>query len=337
MLKNSIKFKKAVAISFGRNYKEILRIQEEVVDSLSPDEVLIKNSFAGVNASDLNMMAGQYLADKKTPFDLGFEFTGEVVATGEAVKNLKAGDKVIGIKTGGGYREYVTLKESDAIPVPEATPQAMSLITVGLAASIGLSVVGEMTKGDIVLITAAAGGVGNIAVQLAKQAGCHVIATCSSADKVSMLRELGADRIINYKEESLEQVLTNEYPAGINLVFENVGGEVFDVCVANLATRGRLVICGFISEYQQQEPVRVTSPRIYHKLLWKSASVRGYLYSDYPELIPQHLQHLMGLLHDGKLDVKIDPVRFEGVEAVIDAMDHLHNGRNKGKVVISYK
>jgi NADPH-dependent curcumin reductase CurA len=335
MLTNPITFKKAVATALGRNYNDTIAIQEETLTSLAPDELLIKNKFAGVNASDLNMMAGLYFADAQLPFDLGFEFAGEVAAVGSEVENFKVGQPVIGIKTGGGYREYVTMKAAEVIPVPEATPQAMSLITVGLAASIGLKKVGEMSTGETVLVTAAAGGTGNIAVQLAKLAGNHVIATCSTDEKVEMLKELGCDRVINYKKEDLDEVLTKEYPQGINIVFENVGGQTFDTCVKHLAVLGRLLVCGFVSEYQQNEPSQITSPRIYHQLLWKSASVRGFLFSHYPELIPQHLQEMMGLMAEGKLKVQIDPTEFKGVENLPKAMDHLFEGKNKGKVVLS--
>jgi hypothetical protein len=113
-----------------------------------------------------------------------------------------------------------------------------------------------MKSQEVVLVTAAAGGTGHIAVQLAKLAGNHVIGTCSSEAKAQLLRELGCDREINYRTEDLDRVLKQEYPKGINLVFDCVGKEVFDTCVDNLAVRGRLVAIGFISEYAKN-PERV--------------------------------------------------------------------------------
>jgi hypothetical protein len=111
-----------------------------------------------------------------------------------------------------------------------------------------------------------------------------------------------------------------------------VGGQLFDTCVNHLAKLGRVIICGFVSEYLQQDTV--TAPRIYHQLLWKSASIRGFLFSDFPEQIPTHLQKLIGLLTEGKLKVSIDSKKFKGVDSILDAMDYLYSGSNNGRVVV---
>lgn len=328
-----ITYHKLEAVAISRSYRESIAIREVPLEAPTEQEVLIKNHYAGVNASDVNLIAGQYFADATVPYDLGFEFTGEVVAVGSAVTKHKVGDTVMGIKIGGGYREYVTLNEAEAIPVPEASPQLMSLLTVGLAASIGLEHVGEMKRDETILITAASGGVGHLAVQLAKQAGNHVIGTCGSAAKAQFLTSLGCDRVINYRQERVDEVLTQEYPNGIHLVFENVGGALFDTSVKHLAKLGRLIICGFVSEYTNGAQT-VNAPRIYHQLLWKSASVRGFLYSDFPELIPQHLGKLIQLMTQQQISVQIDSKAFVGLESVVEAMDYLYQGKNTGRVVV---
>lgn len=117
-----------------------------------------------------------------------------------------------------------------------STPEVMTIVVSGLTAAIGLEVVGEIKTGDVVLVTAA-GGTGHCAVQLALQAGAHVIGTCRSPAKVKFLQQLGCDRAINYCEENLAQVLKTEYPQGVDLVYESVGRELFDICVENLAKR----------------------------------------------------------------------------------------------------
>ncbi|MGB3588442.1 MAG: zinc-binding dehydrogenase [Tunicatimonas sp.] len=325
-------YQKLQAEAFSNKYREVVAIQEVALEEPVEEEVLIKNHFAGVNASDVNLIAGRYFADAPLPIDLGFEFIGKVQAVGSKVKHLKTGDAVMGIQAGGGYREYVTLPAAQAIPVPEVSAEVMSMLTVGLAASIGLDIVGEMKSNETVLVTAAAGGTGHIAVQLAKLAGNHVIGTCGSSEKADLLTSLGCDRVINYKEEDVDEVLSTEYPDGINLVFENVGGKLFDTCVNHVAKLGRIVVCGFVSEYLQKETV--TSPRIYHQLLWKSASIRSFLFSDFPEQIPTHLQKLIGLISEGKLNVTIDPKKFKGIDCVVEAMDYLYSGSNNGRVVV---
>ena len=106
-------------------------------------------------------------------------------------------------------------------------------------ASLALEQTGEIKSGQTVLVTAAAGGTGVFAVQLAKLAGCHVIGTCSSSDKVSLLKSLGCDRVVNYKTESLHDVLKKEYPRGIDVVYESVGGEIFNTAARHLAIHGK--------------------------------------------------------------------------------------------------
>jgi NADPH-dependent curcumin reductase CurA len=221
------------------------------------------------------------------------------------------------------------------IKIPQCSPEYLSVSVAGLTASIGLYEAGDMGSGETVLITAAAGGVGNWCVQLAKLAGNHVIGTCSTQEKAQELKSLGCDRVVVYSEEALDDVLAAEYPDGINLIFEQVGGETFDTCVDHLATRGRMLICGFISEYMggTQE---ITAPRIYHKLLWKSAQIRAFLYKDWPDQIAGHLEKLIEQVACGHIKPLLDPTVFEGIDSAADALEYLHSGQNTGKVVVRY-
>lgn len=333
-------YKKLVARQFSRDFRAATEVATEPIPTPEANQIVVRNLYAGVNASDVNITAGVYFADANTPFDLGVEALGEITAVGENVTHLKVGDHVLTGLLGGGYREYFALDAAMAIPVPEATPEIMTLIVSALTASIGLRVVGEMKDGhtdtpEVVLVTAAAGGTGQYVVQIAKQAGHHVIGTCSTDEKVEYLRSIGCDRPINYKKEDLHEVLKAEYPNGVNLVFESVGGAIFDACVDNLAKHGRLVICGFISEYTSGTQT-VTAPRIYHKLLWQSATVRGFLFSDFVEHVPAHVQMVMEDYFAGKLTATVDPEPFVGIEAIADAVEYMHAGKNCGKVVIRY-
>ncbi len=203
----------------------------------------------------------------------------------------------------------------------------------GISALLALEKVGEMKSNEVVLVTAAAGGTGHIAVQLAKLAGNHVIGTCGSQAKAELLQKLGCDRIINYRSENLNQVLKNEYPNGINLVFDCIGKQVFDTCVENLAIRGRLVVVGFISEYGK-DLEQVTQPRIYHKLFWKAASVRGFLMPLYQEYAAEARDRLLNLFYTNQLKVAIDPTQFHGIESIPTAVEYLLSGENCGKVVV---
>lgn len=329
-------FKKLVANSFSRNFRSVAEVVERELVDPGDGEVLVKNHFGGVNASDINISGGAYFSNAKFPYDLGCESAGEVVAVGQDVKDFQVGDLVVSPYLGSAYTEYLYREPSRLVKVPNVSPGAMSAINSGCTASIGLEVVGEMSSGETILVTAAAGGVGNWAVQLAKRAGNHVIGTCSTQAKADRLKVLGCDRVVLYRDEDLDTVLKNEYPDGIDLIFEQVGQAMFDTCVDNVARRGRILICGFISEYQDG-PQEILAPRIYHKLLWKSAQLRGFLFSDWPDRFHEHLARNMQLIEDGLVDPQIDPQAFVGVDGAVDAVEYLHSGGNTGKVVVKYR
>ncbi len=298
---------------------------------------LLLPQFAGINAGfDTLVCRGNVSYVHLTPpFDLGVEAVGEVVAIGDHVKDFQVGDAVVTTVRGGGYREYQAINANLAIKVREATPEVLTLMPTGVSALVALEQVGEMKSQEVVLVTAAAGGTGHIAVQLAKLAGNHVIGTCGSDAKGELLRELGCDRIINYRTQNLNQVLNQEYPNGVNLVFECVGKQVFDTCVDHLAVRGRLVVVGFVSEYVKNIE-QVTQPRIYHKLFWKAASVRGFLMPLYKEYMVEARDRLLNLFYTDKLKVAVDSTPFHGIESIPAAVEYLLSGQNCGKVVVRF-
>ncbi|MEM6785448.1 MAG: quinone oxidoreductase family protein [Bacteroidota bacterium] len=325
--------RKLVATTLTPQFREAAALVEEPLPTPGPGEVLIRNIVAGINASDVNVAAGRYTPGAEPPVDLGFEAAGEVVAVGEGVEHLAVGDFAATSLLGGGFRTHQVVKAKLAIPVPAATPEVLSILVSGLTASIALETQGDLKAGETVLVTAAAGGTGQYAVQLAKRAGCRVLGTCSTDAKADLLRSLGCDRPIPYKTENLKAVLKKEAPKGLDVVYESVGGRMFDTALRALAVHGRLIAIGFIGEYVDG-PERVTDVRVYHRLLAKSASVRGFFLPHFPRLFRPHMERLFGLVQSGEFQVAIDPVRFDGLEAVPDAVEHLHSGQSQGKVVV---
>lgn len=209
----------------------------------------------------------------------------------------------------------------------------MGLLTSGLTASIALAETGRMTKNEKVLVTAAAGGAGQIAVQLAKLAGNHVIGTCSSDDKVNMLKSMGCDRVINYKKEDFKKVMKQEYPQGVDIVFESVGGQFFDICLKSLAVRGRLIVIGTLSTYTAAGGMQGDKVDTL-KLLGTSRTVAGFFMPAYSSLYGQHMQQMTTLLNENKLKVLLDDGGLKGIEQVSQAVEYLHTGKNKGKVIV---
>jgi len=194
-----------------------------------------------------------------------------------------------------------------------------------------------------VLVTAAAGGTGQFAVQLAKLAGCHVIGTCSSPDKVAFLRSIGCDRPIDYTKEKLADVLKAEYPKGVDVVYESIGGEVFQTCLNALAYKGRLIIIGFISGYESStgaSPLKIQTPALVTRLLAKSQSLRGFMLFTYAPDFPEFSAKLVKLFQEGKLICAVDNGKasttgsFRGLESIAEAVDYLFSGKNIGKIVV---
>lgn len=337
----------------------------------------------GINASDINFTAGKYTPGLKPPFDAGFESLGEVLAVGPSVgsgsgSGIKVGQFVV-TTSYGAFAEFQILRASQVFPVPDLDPKYLPLLVSGLTASIALEAAGEMKQVGVngetrktVLVTAAAGATGSFAVQLAHLAGHHVIATCSSSDKAAFLRSLGADRVVNYREENLGAVLKAEYPRGIDIVYESVGGDMFATAVKHLAVRGKCVIIGFLSGYQDQsgwkgapastaaragkggnagaasaassssssegdkQKPSAPSPPLPALLLGKSASVRGFFLNDYRSDFKRHLAILSSLIAQGKLQSVVDEGSrgFRGLEAIPQAIDYLYQSKNTGKIFV---
>lgn len=330
-------YKKLVAKQFSLDFQSAIAIEAVPIPTPNADEILIRNKFAGINAGfDTLLCQGSIpYVNLTPPFDLGVEAVGEVVAIGDAVQDFQVGDAVATTGRGGGYREYQVIPAPLAFKVSEAIPEILTLMPTGISALVALEQAGEMKSQETVLVTAAAGGTGHIAVQLAKLAGNRVIGTCGSDAKAHLLQQLGCDRIINYHQEDLDSVLRQEYPNGVDLVFDCVGGTVFDTCVEHLAVRGRLVSVGFISEYATVPQV-VPQPRIYHKLFWKAASVRAFLMPHYADHMVTARDRLLNLFYTRQICVAINPTPFYGLESIPIAVKYLLSGKNVGKVVVQF-
>jgi len=328
-------YRKLVATSLSTDFRKAAEVVEEERPQPGPHELLVRNRYAAVNATDVNITAGRYDPNATVPMDLGVEAAGIVEAVGDQVRQVEPGDAVVTSTLGGGYREYHLVHESNAIPVPEPSPEALSIMVSGLTASIALEEVGALGHGETVMVTAAAGGTGQYAVQLAKRAGNHVIGTCSTDEKAAFLEEIGCDRPINYRTEEVDSVLAAEYPDGLDLVYEAVGGPLFDTCVEHLGRHGRLLSIGYVSEYQDG-PEKVTRERIYTDLIAKSASIRGFFLPHFASHFEAHMKKLMQRQRSGALDVRIDDQMFEGVAAIPDAVEYLQSGESMGKVVVRF-
>lgn len=329
-------YRKVILTRFGEDFRACTDIVETPWRDPGEDEVVVRNIYAGVNGVyDYNMMrnAVDYIT-VEPPCDLGIEVVGRIAAVGRNVTGVKEGDAVATWKLGNGYRDYQVTSVDRLYKIREPSPEILTLIPTGVSGVVGLEQAGEMTRGETVAVSAAAGGLGHIVLQWAKLAGNHVIGLAGGAAKCALLRELGCDRAIDYHAEDVGGVLKAEYPRGLDIAYDSVGGTIFDAFLDNLAVKGRLVISGYTSEVGKP-PRFEPAPRPWTKLYFKSASIRGFINPHFQEFWPDAARRLLDAHYERRIRVLVDPTPFVGLDAVPDAVAYLMAGRNRGKVVIS--
>jgi NADPH-dependent curcumin reductase CurA len=300
-----------------------------------PGEIMVRNAWCGVNGIFDTQIARNAVDYVKIapPTITGVEAIGVVEAVGEGVDGFEIGDAAATVRFGGGYREANTNAAAQFAKVPGPEREWLALASTGVSALLALDV-GETKAGETVAISAAAGGLGHFLVQLAKLRGCHVIAVCGGAKKCAFIKSLGADRVIDYRAESVGDILAAEFKDKIDVAIDTVGGGIFDAFVENLAVHGRLVAAGAAQDLEGR-PEIVTAPRIVHKLYYKGASIRGFMNGLLTERWADARQTLFDLYRAGRLAVTFDEQAFEGLPHVYDAVEHLLSGRSMGKVIVN--
>ena len=336
-------YRRVQVARLSTNFREAVEYITQPMPQPGPGEVLVRNRFVGINASDVNFTAGRYNPGTPPPFDIGFEGVGQVVKTGgDDCGDIREGDPVA-FMANGGFSEYLIVPVQRAFRLPKLDAGYVGLLVSALTASISLEKLGDLEPGKTVLITAAAGGTGQFAVQLAKAAGCDVVGTCSSDEKVQFLKDLGCDRPVNYKKEELKSVLRKEYPSGIDCIYESIGGDMFEMCVKSLAQHGNLILIGFITGYDNKLGFPMarfsTLPPV---LLQRSASVRGFFLFHYTKMWKSHFKRLSEMYASGKLKSLVDnggkgrseTGPFLGIDSIPDAVEYLYTKKSQGKIVV---
>lgn len=225
---------------------EVLQITQRPMPEAGPGEVVIRVAWAGVNRPDALQRAGLY-APPPSASDLpGLEASGEIVALGEGVGDWALGDQVCALLPGGGYAEYVTTPAAHCLPVPEGMGlrEAACLPETFFTVWSNVFLRGGLQAGERFLVHGGSSGIGTTAIQLAKAFGARVFATAGSEVKCAACRDLGADRVINYRDEDFSDVLRAE--GGANLILDMVGGDYLPRNVRALADEGRLVQIAFL-------------------------------------------------------------------------------------------
>jgi NADPH-dependent curcumin reductase len=256
---------------------------------------------------------------------------GEVVAS--RTDRYQPGDLVFGML---GWQEYALAAAGDSSltvlpPGLDPTVAIGVLGVTGMTAYFGLFDIGRPNPGDTVVVSGAAGATGSVVGQLARIEGAGtVVGIAGSAEKCAWLTdELGFDHAINYRDDNVGQQLRATCPDGIDVYFDNVGGEILDACLAHLAMKARVVLCGAISQYNEDRP---SGPRNYLNLIVKRARMEGFLILDYLERFPEAQMRMAGWVMEGKIQHREHVV--DGLEHAGDALNLLFSGGNTGKVIV---
>ncbi|TGB02778.1 NADP-dependent oxidoreductase [Halobacillus salinus] len=307
----------------------------QIVEGEKPEpkegEVLVQLLYVSVDP----YMRGR-MNDTKSyipPFALNEPMQGGVI--GEVVEShfsgLDQGDIVTGMLP---WQEFSTVKGDQLRKIdPSLGPITYSLGLLGmpgLTAYFGLMDIGQPKQGETIVVSGAAGAVGTVVAQIGKIVGCHVVGIAGSDEKTSYLKEtLGVDETINYKTENVAEALDKACPNGIDVYFDNVGGDISDAVYPRLNKFARIAQCGAIASYNVPND---QGPRMQMHLIKSSALVKGFTVGDYQDRFQEGFQHLSKWLQEGKLTYE-ETVK-EGFDNIPDAFFGLFTGENLGKQLV---
>jgi NADPH-dependent curcumin reductase CurA len=311
-----------------------VRLEEEDLPECGPGEALARVRYLSIDPTIRTWMddAPGY----RTPIGVGEVVRGAGVA--EVVQSNCAsytpGQLLFGLT---GWQDYVIADESERAltPLPAGVPPTTALglfgIT-GMTAYFGLLDVGAMREGDVVVVSGAAGATGSTVGQIAKIKGAgQVVGIAGGPEKCKfVVDELGFDAAIDYKAGDVAARLHELCPQGIDLYFDNVGGEILDACLANLAMRGRVVLCGAISGYNDRGAAK--GPVNYTALIIRRGRMQGFIILDYLDRFGEAQSEMAGWLASGQL--KASEHIVEGLERAPEALNLLFTGGNTGKVIV---
>ncbi len=310
------------------------KLVESEMPTPGEGEVLLKVLYLGVDPAMKGWMENR--ADYVAPLEIGDLMRGNGVARVIESNNPDFPEGTV-VSGGFGWQEYAVSdgKSIPLNPVPGGVPvtAAMSILGVtGLTAYFGFLEVGLPKEGDVVLISGAAGATGSVVGQLAKLKGCSkVVGIAGSKEKCDWLvDELGFDAAINYREEDQAQRVRELCPDGIDVFFDNVGGEILDIALANIRDNARVVICGGISRYNLTGDI--PGPKNYFNLVFRRSRMEGFIVLDYLPRFGEAIKYLAENLASGKL--KSRESVMEGFDQMPHALMALFSGENIGKQLV---
>ena len=303
---------------------------EEQIGSPGEGQVLVRNVYLSLDPTN-RVWATQDSYMPAVP--IGDVMRGGTIGVVEESNDptLAPGDIVQGLL---GWQLYGIVPARALSKLPKGIPLTafMGLLGhIGLTAYFGLIDIGAPKEGETLVVSAAAGAVGSLVGQIGKIKGCHVVGIAGGDEKCHWLtHELGFDAAVNYKTEKIYDALKRTCPKGIDIYFDNVGGEILDAALALINLKARIPLCGMISQYTASGPV--AGPSNLARLIMCRAKIEGFLVSDYMARANEAVPQLVGWMQSGKLKFKVDVA--EGLKSAPHAINKLFEGTNTGKLVV---
>jgi len=311
-------------------FVENLVMEDVPAPDPAPGEVLFEVKAAGVNFADSILVAGNYQTKPELPFSPGLEGAGVIAAVGDGVSRFKPGDRVMALLAYGGFAEQAVTPETDAFSMPDrmSFEEGGAFPVSYISSDVAIRWQARLTAGETMLVLGAAGGVGLTAVEIGKAMGARVIAGASSSEKLAAAASRGADEGINYSTEDLkERVMALTKDRGVDVVYDPIGGDLFDAAFSSTGWGGRYLVIGFAGGLQ-----KISANRI----LVKHRAVLGSSLRYFRWYAPQKLETSAAALIDWFKGGQLKPLvtQILPLEKTIDAIKLLTDRKAHGKIVI---
>ncbi|MBW4507602.1 MAG: NADP-dependent oxidoreductase [Scytonematopsis contorta HA4267-MV1] len=306
---------------------------QEPLPTLEEGQILVRNIYLSLDPTNRGWLGEgeNYLP----PVDTGEVMRGFGVGVVEQSRNVNFPEGTL-VEGFLGWQDYALLDGTNLHKLPSNPSMPLTaylglLGFIGMTAYFGLLHIGKPKVGETLVVSGAAGAVGSLVGQIGKIMGCRVVGIAGSEEKCRWLKEeLGFDAAINYKTESVLESLQQHCPSGIDVYFENVGGEILDAVLKLINLKARIVLCGLISQYNATQPV--PGPYNFINIITKRAKVEGFIVLDYFNRTQEALSNLSEWYAQGKIKYRVDVI--DGLENAPRTINKLFNGTNQGKLII---
>ena len=308
-----------------------LKVEEIDIPSPRDDEVCIKVHASGVNFPDILIVEGKYQFKPKFPFSPGAEAAGEIYSLGNNIKTFQIGQKVIAIPGHGTFAEYCLCPAKKLIPLNNNIDYEIASILPMVYGTSAHALIqrGKLKAGETLLVHGAAGGVGLAAVEIGKAMGAHVIATASTDKKCQIAKNHGADETINYSDGKFKDTVKSMTDGnGANVIYDPVGGDIFDQSLRCIAWEGRLLVIGFTSGRIPSAPANLA--------LLKSCDIIGVFWGSFVDRSPninlENFQRIFEWIEEGKIRPRIS--MKVTLDNTLEAMKSISERKITGKAIV---